>query len=125
MPGHSNRTPVIYGNHIFTTAQAKAGALTTLCLSKADGKILWQKDVSDTSTTEGRNDSATPSPVTDGKMVVFLFGTGDLLAFDMDGKPLWNRNLQKEHGRWNYQWHYGASPLLYKGKLYVQVLHRN
>src|SRR3982751_5113407 len=50
MPGHSNGTPIIFGDHIFTTAQAKAGGLTALCLSKTDGKILWQKDVSDTST---------------------------------------------------------------------------
>jgi outer membrane protein assembly factor BamB len=125
MPGHSNGTPIVWGDRIFTPAQQKDGKLVTLCLSKADGKILWQKDVSDVSTVRGRNDSATPSPVTDGKLVVFLFGTGDLAAFDMDGKQLWKRNLQKEHGRWNYQWHYGASPLLYRGKLYVPVLHRD
>jgi outer membrane protein assembly factor BamB len=125
MPGHSNGTPIIFGDHIFTTAQQKDGKLLALCVSKADGKILWQKDISDVSTSKGRNDSATPSPVTDGKEVIFLFGTGDLAAYDMAGNQLWKRNLQKDHGRWNYQWHYGASPLLYKGKLYVQVLHRN
>ena len=125
MPGHSNGTPIVWGDRIFTTAQQKNSKLVALCLSKRDGKILWQKDVSDVAVVKGRNDSATPSPVTDGKMVIFLFGTGDLLAFDLDGKELWKRNLQKEHGRWNYQWHYGASPLLYRGKLYVPVLHRD
>jgi len=42
----------------------------------------------------------------------------------MDGKPIWSRNLQKDHGSFNIQWIYGSSPLLYKGKLYVQVLQR-
>jgi len=125
MPGHSNGTPIVWGDRIFTTAQQKDGKLLALCLSRADGKILWQKDVSDISANNGRNDSATPSPVTDGKRVIFLYGTGDLVAFDLDGKELWKRNLQKDHGPWNYQWHYGASALLYHDKLYVPVLHRD
>jgi outer membrane protein assembly factor BamB len=125
MPGHSNGTPIVWGDRVFTTAQQKDGKLVAIALSKADGKILWQKDISDVSANTGRNDSATPSPVTDGKKVIFLYGTGDLAAFDFDGKPLWKRNLQKDHGRWNYMWHYGASPLLYQGKLYVPVLHRD
>ena len=33
--------------------------------------------------------------------------------------------MQKEHGPFNFQWIYGSSPLLYRGKLYVQVLHRD
>jgi outer membrane protein assembly factor BamB len=125
MPGHSNGTPIVWGDRIFTTAQQGDGKLVAVCLNKKDGQIAWQKDISDVSTNKGRNDSATPSPVTDGKTVIFLFGSGDLAAFDMDGKQIWKRNLQKDHGRWNYQWHYGASALLYKGKLYVPVLHRD
>jgi outer membrane protein assembly factor BamB len=123
IPGHSNGTPIVFGDRIFVTSYAPQ--ISAYCLSKKDGKILWQKSVSDISANKGRNDSATPSPVTDGKTVIFLFGTGDLLAYDMEGNELWKRNLQKDHGRWNYQWLYGASPLLYKGKLYIQVLHRD
>jgi outer membrane protein assembly factor BamB len=124
IPGHSNGTPVVYGDKIFITSYAPR--LFTYCLSRTDGKILWQKEISDISfIRQGKNDSATPSPVTDGQRAIFLFGTGDLVAFDMDGKQLWQRNLQKDHGPWSYQWLYGASPLLYNGKLYVQVLHRD
>jgi len=125
MPGHSNGTPIVWGDRIFTTAQQMDGKLIALCLSRKDGKIAWQKDVSDISMNNGRNDSATPSPVTAASRVIYLFGTGDLVAFDLDGKELWKRNIQKDHGAWNYQWHYGASPLLYHGKLYVPVLHRD
>jgi outer membrane protein assembly factor BamB len=124
IPGHSNGTPIVYGDRIFVTAYTPR--LVCYCLSKKDGKILWEKEISDVSfIRQGKNDSATPSPVTDGKKVFFLFGTGDLVAFDMEGAQLWRRNLQKDFGEWSYQWLYGASPLLYKGKLYVQVLHRN
>jgi outer membrane protein assembly factor BamB len=39
MPGWSNSQPVVTGNVVFTTAEPT----TLLCLSRADGKILWQK----------------------------------------------------------------------------------
>jgi outer membrane protein assembly factor BamB len=124
IPGHSNGTPIVFGDQIFVTSYTPR--LICYSLSKKDGKILWEKEISDVSyIRQGKNDSATPSPVTDGKRVIFLFGTGDLVAFDMDGAQLWRRNLQKDFGEWSYQWLYGASPLLYKGTLYVQVLHRN
>ncbi|MDB5320575.1 MAG: outer membrane protein assembly factor BamB [Phycisphaerales bacterium] len=124
IPGHSNGTPIVFGDRIFITSYTPR--LICYSLSRKDGKILWEKEISDVSyIKQGKNDSATPSPVTDGKKVIFLFGTGDLVAFDMDGAQLWRRNLQKDLGEWSYQWLYGASPLLYKGTLYVQVLHRN
>ena len=123
IPGHSNGTPIVYGDRVFVTTYTPK--LFAYCLSKKDGRVLWQKEISDVSAKKERNDSATPSPVTDGNKVIFLFGSGDLAAFDMDGKELWKRNLQKDHGAWSYQWLYGASPLLYKGKLYVSVLNRN
>jgi hypothetical protein len=28
---------------------------------------------------------ASPSPVTDGKIVIIMYGTGDIAAFDFDG----------------------------------------
>jgi outer membrane protein assembly factor BamB len=62
--------------------------------------------------------------VTDGKSVYALFGTGDLAAYDFDGKELWKRNLGDDYGKFAIMWIYGSSPLLYKGKLYVQVLQR-
>lgn len=67
---------------------------------------------------------ASPSPVTDGQTVFAMFGTGDLTAFDFSGKELWTRNIGKDFGKFAVMWLYGSSPLLYKGKLYVQVLQR-
>ena len=69
------------------------------------------------------NTGATPSPIADGRRAFFLFGTGELAAFDTDGKELWRRNITKDHGTFEMLWNYGSSALLYKGKLYVQVIH--
>jgi outer membrane protein assembly factor BamB len=66
-----------------------------------------------------------PSPITDGKMVIFFYGTGDLVAYDLEGKELWKRNLSEQHGKFAVMWGYGSSGLLYKDKLYIPVLQRD
>jgi outer membrane protein assembly factor BamB len=57
--------------------------------------------------------------------VVYLYGNGLLGGFDVAGRKLWFHDLQKDYGPFTYQWTYGASPTIYKGKLYVQVLRRD
>jgi len=124
LAGNGHGTPVVVGDRIFTTIVDANRKLIAMCLGRADGKVVWQHEMGmGLIRGKGENDVATPSPTTDGKTVVFLFGTGDMAAFDLDGKPIWTRNLQKEVGAWNINWIYGSSPTLYKGKLYVQVLH--
>jgi outer membrane protein assembly factor BamB len=54
--------------------------------------------------------------------VFALFATGDLAAFDFSGTELWHRKLSADYGRFAIMWIYGSSPMLYQGKLYVQVL---
>jgi outer membrane protein assembly factor BamB len=44
-------------------------------------------------------------------------------AFDMQGKQIWKRHLQREYGEFGLNWGYASSPLLYQGKLIIQVLH--
>jgi outer membrane protein assembly factor BamB len=124
MPGMSGATPVIWGDHVFVSSPDVNKNLLLLCLSRKDGKVLWQKTVAEGDRKRGLNNMASPSPVTDGKRVVVIFGTGDLAAYDFSGKELWSRNLVKDYGRFQYNFLYGSSPLLYDGKLYVQVLNR-
>ena len=126
LPGPSCATPVVFGDRIFLTAvDSKTKKLLALCASKSDGKILWSKEVGEGSVKNNRNDLASPSPITDGKSVWFYYGSGDLAAFDVEGKPLWARNVEKEFGAFHMQWLSGATPLLHAGKLYVPVLHRD
>jgi outer membrane protein assembly factor BamB len=126
LPGAGNGSPVIFGDKVFTgCVDPQSGKLLGVCISRADGHLLWSKEIGIGFTKSNRNNAASPSPVTDGKTVYFYFSTGDLAAFDMQGNPIWQRNLQKDHGEFNVLWIYSSSPLLYKGKLYVQVIHRN
>ena len=66
---------------------------------------------------------ASCSPVTDGKLVYFMFGTGDLFALDFDGNEVWSKDLEREYGPIGQQFGYSSSPLLYKDRLYLPLLH--
>ena len=125
LPGPSGATPVVHGDHVFISTIDASKNLLLLCLNRKDGSKQWEKNVAVGAQTGARNNMATPSPVTDGKKVIALYGTGDLVACDMAGKTLWSRQLGKDYGKFAIMWIYGSSPLLYDGRLYVQVLQRN
>lgn len=133
--GNGASTPILAGNFIFTTAaNADKGQLLAICIDKTSGKILWSKDAGSgyqpngdgTKTALGsRSNYASPSPVSDGKTVVFFFGNGDLVAFDIESNEKWRRNIQKEEGDFTFQWTFSATPTLLNGKVYLAVLQRD
>jgi outer membrane protein assembly factor BamB len=125
LPGPSGATPVVWGDSIFVISPDAQKNLLLFCINRQDGKPRWQHQLSVGDITKGRGNMASPSPVTDGKTVFALVGTGDLAALDFTGKVLWKRQLGADYGRFAYMWLYGSSPLLFDGKLYVQVLQRN
>ena len=124
LPGASHATPVVWNERVFVTSTDPATkGLLGMCLNAKDGKILWQKRLGD-EIKAPQNNGATPSPVTDGKRVCFLFGSGDLATLDLDGNLLWAKNLVKEYGNLATKFGYSSSPLLWNGKLYIQMMRR-
>jgi outer membrane protein assembly factor BamB len=124
LPGHGAATPIIWGDRVFVSStDPAANAVVAICVSAADGKILWQTRLGDDAKAPN-NDMATPSPCTDGQRVYFLTGSGDLAALDFAGKVLWSRNLVKEFGNTCIKYGYSSSPLLLGGKLYIEMVRR-
>ena len=99
--------------------------LLLICIARPDGSVLWQRELDDGNRLHRKQNSSSPSPVTDGKLVWVVTGTGAVTAFDMDGKQIWQRNLQEDYSEFGLNWGYASSPLLYDGKLIIQVLHGN
>jgi len=126
LPGTSAATPVIWNNHVFVSStDEQTKTLHALAIDRQTGKIIWDHEVAVGFGRDDKSNFASPSPVTDGKIVVFLYGNGEVAAFDFSGKKLWGRSLEKDYGPFAYQWTYGASPTLYDGKLILQVLQRD
>ena len=122
LPGLSGATPIVFGDRVFVTSvDAQYNDLLAICLDRTDGKVLWKKKTGKDRSV-ARNNMASPSPVTDGKSVFFYYGTGGLIAFDYEGKKLWEREIEKDHGPFSIMFGYSSSPLLFRGKLYIPVI---
>jgi outer membrane protein assembly factor BamB len=124
LPGDGASTPAVWGDALFVTCQ-KGDDLLLLKIDKAGGKVAWQRTVGSGElrrSVKGRGEQkfhqlhnlASPSPVTDGQRVFAHFGNGDLAAYDFDGKQLWRRNLQDDHGPYTIWWGHANSPVLYQ-----------
>ena len=122
MPGWSGSTPIIWRDRIFLNV-ADGDNLFLWCIDKAKGEILWKRPLGGGNVKMRKQNMSSPSPVTDGKNVYVLTGTGILKGFDFSGKELWARDIQKDYGRFGLNWGYASSPLLFEDALYVQVLH--
>ncbi|MBL9129286.1 MAG: PQQ-binding-like beta-propeller repeat protein, partial [Verrucomicrobiales bacterium] len=126
LPGIGASTPVVAGDRVFlTSADAATRELLVLAYDRKTGKELWRHVVASGDRKDERSTYASPSPVTDGKHVWFFFGQGDLLAYTVEGKEVWRRNIQKDHGGFAFGWTFSSTPLLHDGRLYLQVLQRN
>ena len=136
LPGPSAGTPIIWEDKVFVSSVGKEdGSLLALCLDRKSGKILWRDKAGSgyqpgngdgqSWRLDSRTDYASPSPVTDGKTVVFFYGNGDLVAYDLSGNRKWSRNLQKDYGDFTFQWTFSSSPTLYDNRLYMQILQRD
>ncbi len=130
LPEWGTSTPAIWGDTIFVTTQIDDRLVLTK-LNRADGKQLWEREVGTSDTrrdAEKRSgqkfhllhNNASPSPVTDGQVVIAHFGNGDLAAYDFAGQQLWKHNLQKEFGEYSIWWGHANSPVL-DGDLVINV----
>ncbi len=104
---------------------AGGDTLMLLCLSKADGSELWSRELDTGNRMYRKQNNTSPSPVTDGEHVWVVTGTGAVSCFDMDGNAVWDDHLQEKYGEFGLNWGYASSPLLYDGKLIIEVLHGN
>jgi outer membrane protein assembly factor BamB len=90
--GHSS--PCIVGDRIFLTC-ADEGTLTTLCIDRTTGAILWERpvEVDALERIHEINSVASPTPTADEERVYVVFGSYGLLCYDHAGTLLWEQRL--------------------------------
>ncbi|UCE48520.1 MAG: PQQ-binding-like beta-propeller repeat protein, partial [Phycisphaerales bacterium] len=126
LAGSSAATPIISGDRVFLSGVDSArDVLLAMCFDRVSGELLWQHDIAKGISRDRRSTYAASSPVTNGKIVVFFYGNGDLICFDMNGSRQWRRNIQDDYGPFAFLWTFGSSPTLLGERLYVQILQRD
>lgn len=140
IPGRGFSTPVIWGNRMFLTTAVPTGRIgnetesgrrfpslpsggggareeqkfVALCVDRNTGETLWERTVKTTVPHEGYHRTygsfASYAPITDGEHVWFTFGSQGLYCFDLNGKPIWQKNIGKLEMR--NEFGEGGSPAL-------------
>jgi outer membrane protein assembly factor BamB len=138
MPSWSAATPIIWNDTIFVTSaeegfqqlgsrrasdQAVPDKIFLLAVNRKDGSIRWRQEIDSGNQLFRKQNSASPSAITDGVRVWIMTGNGKLSCFTMDGKPVWKRDIQADYGKFGLNHGYASTPLLQGDRLYVQVLH--
>ncbi len=120
LPGYNS--PVIWGDKIFLSGASETKR-EVYCLDAVSGKILWNSPVekipgspSQAPGVSKETGQAAPSLTTDGQRVYAIFANGDLIALDLDGNPVWSKNLGVPAN------HYGhsSSLMMYRDILIIQ-----
>ena len=142
IPGRGWSCPVVSGGRIFLTtavstteeepvkdglyfggerpAPTATHEWRVICLDLASGRPLWEKTVHRGVPAQARhlkNSYASETPVTDGERVFAYFGNVGMFAFDLEGKPLWDRKWNEVKTR--YGWGSAASPVLHRERIYL------
>jgi outer membrane protein assembly factor BamB len=126
LPGSSAATPIVWGDRVFISGiDESRDMLIAMCFDRTNGKLLWQHDIAAGTSRDRRSTFAASSPVTEGKVVVFFYASGELVCFDVDGSRKWERNLHDDYGEFAIQWTPASSPTIFDGELYIQVLQRD
>jgi outer membrane protein assembly factor BamB len=123
LPGQAGATPVVAGDKIFLTS-VDGENLILMCVG-TDGKEQWRQTVAigNQPVRDDEGNYASPSPCTDGQHVWTLMGTGDLACYTVEGKEVWKFNVQDRYGRLKIQFGLASTPVLDKGRLYLQIIH--
>jgi hypothetical protein len=137
LPGPGSSGPICSRDRVFVTCYSGYGvdaanpgdpknlARHLVCLNLADGKLLWQKSVPATlpeDPYEGQltdHGYASSTPAADGERVFVFFGKSGVLAFDWEGRQLWQKSVGT--GSAIMGWGSGASLTLYKDLVIVNA----
>lgn len=124
LPGQAGATPVIWNDQIFLTSVDAAGNLLLLAFG-TDGKEQWRQQITSGNQVVrgGEGNYASPSPVTDGQHVWTLMGNGEIGCFTVQGKKVWQFNVQERFGKLDIAFGLTSTPVLDDGVLYVQLIH--
>jgi outer membrane protein assembly factor BamB len=122
LPATGSSTPIVIKGNIFLTLELNKEVLL-LCLGE-DGKDRWRRKVCDSSGKgNGERTNASPSPVSDGRHVIVMTGTGEVVAFSLEGKEAWRFNAQERYGKFRLGFGFHVTPVLHERKLYLQLIH--
>lgn len=113
LPAPGNGSPIVVGDRVLLLCAENEGRQrSTLCFNRTDGTQLWKQTVQfdKVEETHKTNPYCPSTPTSDGENVYVWHRSAGMHCYDMDGNPVWSRDL----GEFRHIWGGGSSPVLYK-----------
>ena len=129
LPGRGASTPIVWGDRVYVSTAVPVGGtdhrarhrFVVMAVNRKDGKVAWEQTAKQEAPHEGTHQDygtmASSSAVTDGEHVIASFESRGIFAYDMQGRPAWQKDLGDKQMR--NEFGEGSSPALYKDKLFV------
>jgi hypothetical protein len=131
LPGRGQSSPIVWGDRVFVTTAIPVGItgdaqhtprgglqprgghqFKLMALDRATGRIVWERVAREAEPHEAghpENSSwASSSPFTDGESLFAYFESFGLYAYDLNGRPKWERILGQK--RMRNQFGEGSTP---------------
>ena len=140
IPGRGSGSPVVWGDRIFLVTAVPLGVdvrsahesrahvqprdvhrFVVMALDRQTGEILWQRTAHEERPRQPSMKDGTwasSSPITDGQRVYASFDSSGLYAYDMNGVPLWQKQLGEKR-MFADVGESGSTPVLHDGRLIV------
>ncbi len=130
LPGVGYSSPVVSNDRVFLTATSgpKNDRLHVIAFDVDRGNILWHRRffglvMRKLYKTRPPRGKAVPTIAVAEGNVVAVFGTGDIVCLDIQGRPKWFRSLAEEYGPIENEYGWSTSPVIEDGKVFLQVDH--
>jgi outer membrane protein assembly factor BamB len=130
LPGRGAASPIVWGDRVYVLtavpADRAAGVrgmhrFLVMAVNRKDGKVAWQHTAKEEAPHEGTHQEfgtmASPSALTDGEHLFAYFESRGLFAYDLNGKPLWQKDLGDK--RMRNEFGEGSTPALHRDKLFI------
>lgn len=141
IPGRASSSPVVWDDRIFVQTAVPVSAssgedshrprgavrprephrFVLYAIDRGTGRILWERTAREQLPHEATHpDNGTwssSSPITDGEHVFAYFESFGLYAYDMEGRPIWQKDLGDKQMR--NEFGEGSTPVLYRNRLVV------
>jgi outer membrane protein assembly factor BamB len=129
LPGRGLSSPIVIGDRVFLTActGAHQDQLHVLAFDTKSGQRLWQRTIWATgpALAHPKTSMAAPTPASDGRHLVALFATNDIVCLDVDGNVRWIRSLYEENPGATDCRGLASSPVIVRDTAVVQVDNQN
>jgi outer membrane protein assembly factor BamB len=128
LPGGGASSPIVVGDSVIVTCFSGRDANLVrhvVCADRKSGEIAWQVELPSAAREDKysgfltEHGYASSTPVSDGERVYLFFGKAGVLAYDLEGRHLWQANVGS--GSSIKRWGSASSPLVYQDLLIVNA----